>query len=258
MIADQQAALFGHSSRQPGDAECTHGTSSFVKVFLGDQAPDLEKINIYYAWKLGEEGAQTYCLEAPTTVTGAAIRWLRDNLHLFDEYEEMDLLAGSVDDSGGVYFVPAFTGLDVPYNNPRARATLLGLTLGHHRGHVMRAFFESIGYQIRAILETIDAEAGVSVEQLLVGGGVSASDLACQIQADLTGVPTLRPTFSETTAWATALLAGLGANIWSSPHNLPPLPGSYTRFDPTMKSRQRDDGYQRWQQAIALVSNWNN
>jgi glycerol kinase len=256
MIGDQQAALFGHSKRCPGDAECTHGTSSYVKVFLGDQAPDLEKINIYNAWWLAEQQAQTYCLEAPTTVTGAAIRWLRDNARLFDEYEEMDRLAGSVDDSGGVYFVPAFTGLDVPYNNPSARATLLGLTLGHHRGHIARAFFESIGYQIRAILETIDQEAGVSVEQLLVGGGVSASDLACQIQADLTGIPALRPTFSETTAWAVALLAGLGADIWATPDALPPLPGSYKHFDPTLNDRQRDEGYQRWQQAIALVSTW--
>ena len=259
MIGDQQAALFGHSKRQPGDAECTHGTSSFVKVFMGDQAPDLDKINVYYAWHLGQE--QTYCLEAPTTVTGAAIRWLRDNLRLFDEYEEMDLLAGSVDNSAepsseGVFFVPAFTGLDVPYNDPSARATLLGLTLGHHRGHVARAFFESIGYQVRAILETVDKEAGISVEQLLVGGGVSASDLACQIQADLTGIPALRPTFSETTAWAAALLAGLGAGVWPSPDALPPLPGSYDRFDPDLNSQQRDAGYQRWQQAIHLASAW--
>ena len=106
------------------------------------------------------------------------------------------------------------------------------------------------------ILETIDQEAGVSVEQLLVGGGVSASDLACQIQADLTGIPALRPTFGETTAWAVALLAGLGAGIWPSPDALPPLPGSYKRFDPTLNNRQREEGYQRWQQAITLVSTW--
>ena len=254
MIGDQQAALFGHSKRQPGDAECTHGTSSFVKVFMGDQAPDLDKINVYYAWHLGEE--QTYCLEAPTTVTGAAIRWMRDNARLFDTYEEIDSLAGSVDDSGGVFFVPAFTGLDVPYSDPNARATLFGLTLGHHRGHILRAFFDSIGYQVRAILETIEADAAVSVEQLLVGGGVSASDLACQIQADLTGIPALRPTFSETTAWAAALLAGLGAGVWSSSDALPPLPGSYDRFEPALDDRRREKGYQRWQQAIALASDW--
>ncbi len=254
MIGDQQAALFGHSSRRPGDAECTHGTASYIKVFLGDQAPQQELINVYCAWHLGDE--QTYCLEAPTTVTGAAIRWMRDNAHLFDEYEEMDLLAGSVDDSGGVFFVPAFTGMDIPNNNPNTRATLFGLTLGHHRGHIARAFFESVGYQVRTILETIDTEANVSVEQLLVGGGLSASDLACQIQANLAGIPVLRPTFSETTAWAAALLAGLGADIWPSPDALPPLPGSYDCFDPELDTQSRDSGYQRWQRAIELASAW--
>jgi glycerol kinase len=254
MIGDQQAALFGHSRRRPGDAECTHGTSSFVKVFLGDQAPQSERINVYNAWHLGDQ--QTYCLEAPTTVTGAAMRWLRDNLHMFDQYAEVDNLAGSVEDAGGVFFVPAFTGLDVPYNNPNARATIFGLTLGHDRSHVMRAFLDSIGYQVRAIIETITSEANVSIDQLLVGGGVSGSDLACQIQADLTGIPVLRPTFSETTAWAAALLAGLGAGTWPSHDDLPPLPGDYDRFDPAVDVTLRDEGYRSWQEAIALVSSW--
>jgi glycerol kinase len=254
MIGDQQSALFGHGCRQPGDAECTHGTASYVKVFLGDRAPEQEKINVYYAWDLGD--GQTYCLEAPTTVTGAAIRWMRDNARLFDQYEEMDVLAASVPDAGGAIFIPAFTGLDVPYNNPAARATILGLTLGHDRGHIARAFFESIGYQIRAILETISGDTGLQVKNLLVGGGVSASDQACQIQADLLGIPVLRNTFSETTAWAAGLLAGLGAGTWPSPADLPPLPGSHTCFEPAMVGAQRDDGFERWQRAIALVAEW--
>jgi glycerol kinase len=254
MIGDQQSALFGQGCRQPGDAECTHGTASYVKVFLGNQAPEEEEINVYYAWHLGDK--QTYCLEAPTTVTGAAIRWMRDNARLFARYEELDALASSVSDAGGVVFVPAFTGLDVPYNIPSARATLLGLTLGHDRGHVARAFFESIGYQIRAILETITRETDLQVKRLLVGGGVSSSDQACQIQADLIGIPVLRPTFAETTAWAAGLLAGLGAGVWSSPHELPPLPGSHTCFEPAMKSAKRDDGFHRWQRAISLAARW--
>ncbi|MCB8919455.1 MAG: carbohydrate kinase [Ardenticatenaceae bacterium] len=255
MLGDQQSALFGHGCRYPGAAECTHGTASFVKVFLGERAPSQERINVYYAWHLGQQ--QTYCLEAPTTVTGAAIRWMRDNARLFDEYSEMDQLAASVPDAGGVVYVPAFTGLEVPYNDPKARATMLGLTLGHHRGHIARAFFESIGYQIRAILETIMTEADVTVDRLLVGGGVSASDLACQIQADLLGIPILRPTFTETTAWAAGLLAGLGAGFWATPADLPPLPGSHTQFDPPGRgSEQRDRGYEHWQQAVALVQQW--
>lgn len=254
MIGDQQAALFGHDCRYAGAAECTHGTASYVKVFLDDHAPTQEKINVYYAWNL--DGRQTYCLEAPMSVTGAAIRWLRDNARLFDHYEEMDLLAASVADAGGVVFVPAFTGLEVPYNDPLARGTLLGMTLGHDRGHIARAFFEAVGYQIRAILETITGDAGVVVDQLLVGGGVSASDLACQIQADLVNLPVLRPTFAETTAWAAGILAGLGAGFWRSPAALPPLPGTHTRFEPQWTAVSRDAGFARWQRAVALVQTW--
>lgn len=254
MIGDQQSALFGHGCRQPGDAECTHGTASYVKVFLGEQAPEQEKINVYYAWNLGDQ--QTYCLEAPTTVTGAAIRWMRDNAQLFERYEEMDDLAGSVPDAGGVVFVPAFTGLDVPYNKPAARATILGLTLGHNRGHIARAFFESIGYQIRSILETITDDTGLQVKSLLVGGGVSASDQACQIQADLLGMAVLRNVFTETTSWAAGLLAGLGAGYWSSPSELPALPGPQTNFEPLMFEEERDSGYERWKRAVSLVTEW--
>lgn len=254
MIGDQQAALFGHACRHAGAAECTHGTASYVKVFLDDQAPTQEKINVYYAWHLGDR--QTYCLEAPTSVTGAAIRWLRDNVRLFDHYQEMDQLAASVADAGGLAFVPAFTGLEVPYNDPLARGTLLGMTLGHDRGHIARAFFEAVGYQIRAILETITYDAGVTVAELLVGGGVSASDLACQIQADLVGIPVLRPTFTETTAWAAGILAGLGANFWESLSALPPLPGTHKRFEPQWTTSARDVGFARWQQAVALVQAW--
>lgn len=254
MIGDQQAALFGHTNRQPGCAECTHGTASYIKVFLGPHAPQQEKINVYYAWNLGQ--GQTYCLEAATSVTGAAIRWMRDNGRFFASYDEMNEAAASVTDGGGLVYVPAFTGLEVPHFEPNARGTIFGLTLGHHRGHIVRAFFESIGFQIRAILETVEAEANVTVSELLVGGGVSASDLACQVQADLLGLPILRPTFAQTTAWAAGLLAGLGANVWASQADLPSLPGQHTRFEPLMDETTRDTGYGRWQKAISLVRQW--
>jgi glycerol kinase len=155
-----------------------------------------------------------------------------------------------------VVFVPAFHGLEVPYNDAQARATLFGLTLGHDRSHICRAFFEAIGFQIRTILETITAEANVHVEQLLVGGGVSASDLACQIQADLLNIPVLRPTFTETTAWAAGLLAGLGVGVWPGLDALPPLPGEYRCFNPTMPDEPRNRGYARWQRAVEFVQAW--
>src|SRR5690606_28877853 len=171
-------------------AECTQGTATYVKVFVGEEAPRQEIIDVLCAWDTGH--GQTYCLEAPTTVVGAAIRWMQEELKLFNEYHELDGLAAAVANSGEVFFVPAFTGLNAPYNDPQARGTLLGLTLGTHRGHIIRAFLESLGYQIRAILETIANDTGQHVEELLVGGGVTASDTACQIQADLTGIPVMR------------------------------------------------------------------
>jgi glycerol kinase len=254
MIGDQQAALFGHNCRQPGEAECTHGTASYVKVFLGEEAPYLEKMDVFYAWQLN--GRQTYCLEAPTTVIGAVIRWMRDEVCLISDYEELETLAASVPDPGGLYFVPAFTGLNAPYGDPNARGTLFGLTLGHTRGHIVRAFLEALGYQLRDILASVSAETGIRVNELLVGGGVSASDLACQIQADLLGIPVKRPKFSETTAWAAALLAGLGADVWKDLSELPPLPGDHTRFLPQLSAVQREAGYECWKHAVSLTRAW--
>ncbi|MCC6601996.1 MAG: carbohydrate kinase [Anaerolineae bacterium] len=255
MIGDQQAALFGHGCRIPGDAESTHGTAAYVKLFLGDNMPYQENINVYNAWHLGDR--QTYCLEAPTTVIGAAIRWMRDNARFIDDYEDVERLATAVPDSGGVMFVPAFTGLDAPYNDPDARAALLGMTLGTTRGHIVRAFLEALGYQLRAIKETIARDAGVTMGQMLVGGGVSASDIACQIQADMLNIPILRPTFTETTAWAAALLAGLQIGTWPDVASLPPLPGSHHRFEPCpIPPRDLEEGYGRWQQAIRLIQSW--
>lgn len=253
-IGDQQAALFGYDCRRSGDAECTHGTATFVDVCLGERAPDQEKLNVYFAWHLGD--TPTYCLEADTTVTGAAIRWMRENARLFDRDDEIGQLAAAVPDSAGVVFVPAFTGLNVPYNDRDARGTLLGLTLGHTRAHIARAFLESLGYQVRAILETIQAEAGLRVDRLHLGGGISASDEACQIQADLLGIPIIRPVFAQTTARAAALLAGLGAGMWAGAQDLPPLPEGQTVFEPRLSADRREAGYARWQRAVEIVRAW--
>lgn len=266
MIGDQQGALFGYECRRAGDAECTHGTASFVDVCVGHQAPDQEKMNVYYAWVLPgalvaappgmPDPVPTYCLEADTAVTGAAIRWMRESARLFDHDSDVGVLAASVPDSGGVVFVPAFTGLNVPYNDHHARGTILGLTLGTTRGHIVRAFLESLGFQLRAILDTIASETGLRVDRLYLGGGVSTSDEACQIQADLLGIPTIRSAFTETTARAAALLAGLGAGVWHTIDDLPPLPAQQIRFAPRLSADQRDTLYARWQRAIARARGW--
>lgn len=255
MMGDQQAALFGYDCRAPGEAECTHGTASFVDVCVGEQAPVSESLNIYHAWTL-PNAPHTFCIEADTTVTGAGVRWLRDNLHMLTRDDELGPLAASVPDAGGVVFVPAFTGLNVPHNDQTARATLFGLSLGHNRAHIARAFLEAIGHQLRAILDTIAAESGVHVSSLKVGGGLSASDVACQIQADLLGIPVLRPPSTETTARAVALLAGHAQGHWPTVNALPPLPGPATIFEPTLPDHARAAAYDRWQSAVAAVRRW--
>jgi glycerol kinase len=254
MMGDQQAALFGHGCRQPGQAECTHGTASYVKVFTGTAAPDVKSINSYYAWHV--DGRQAYCLEAPTTVNGAALRWMRDDVHLIDDYQEIDRLAGAVADTGGLLFVPAFTGLNAPFDDAQSRGAMLGLTLGHTNAHILRAFLESIGYHIRAILETIQQNTNMEISELLVGGGVSASGVACQLQADLTGIPVLRPTFTETTAWAVGLMAALADGVWADVTAVPHPPPTHDRFEPQLPDTAVQSGYQRWQEAVRLMREW--
>jgi glycerol kinase len=254
MIADQQGALFGYDCRAAGDAEATHGTASFVNVCLGNAAPGLDTIKVYLAWLL--DGRPTYCLEADTTVTGAAVRWLREGAGIISRDEELGELADSVADAAGLVFVPAFTGLNVPYDVRGARGSLLGLTLGHTRAHIARAFLDSIGLQIGAILDEIDARTGVRVARLKVGGGLSASDAACAIQADWLGIPVLRSSFTETTARAAALLAGLGVGLWADEADLPPLPGETRIFEPRLDAGRRAEGRTAWQRAVDAVTGW--
>ncbi len=250
MIGDQQAALFGHGCYRAGQAECTHGTASFVNVVAGNRPPELDNINVYHAWSLPEH---TYCLEADTTVTGAAVRWMIQRGHWFESEAQLDALAASVPDAGGVIVVPAFTGLNVPYNDQAARATIFGLALGSDRAHVARAFLDAIGFQLYAILDTIHARTGLQVEQLSVGGGLSNSDIACQIQADRLGIPLVRPVEKETTGRGAAFLAGLGYGVWKSVDDLPTLPDGGTYFEPRLSSDQRDTDYARWQCAVRHV-----
>ena len=262
MIADQQAALFGYDCRAPGDAECTHGTATFVDVCVGSRAPAAERMQSYYAWALpssGRPGAadtpidRTYCLEGDATVTGAVIRWMRESARLLDDEREIGPLAATVPDAGGVMFVPAFTGLNVPYLDSAARGAVLGLTLGATRAHIARAFLDALGLAVRAITDEVAAETGVAVTRLKVGGGISASDLACQLQADWLGIPVDRPSFTDTTPRAAALLAGLGAGVWTSLDGLPRLPGETTAFEPRLSADEREAGYDRWARAVAAV-----
>ncbi len=239
----------------PGDAECSHGTGSFVDVVVGQSAPEQEKLNVYYAWTLPNRQQpghfiHTFCLEADTTVSGAALRWMKEHARLIDDYAEVGPLAASVRDSGGVVFVPAFTGLNVPHNDPTARGSIFGLTLGSSRAQLVRAFLESLGYQIRGILETITAETGLSVERISTGGGLTASDEACQIQADLTGIPTVRPPSPNWPPAPPPCWPGWGWRCGPRPMICPPCPAhppSLSRACPPWNGRPvTRAGWRRW------------
>ncbi len=254
MIADQQAGLFGYDCRQRGEAVATHGTASFVNVVAGPQAPPQGRAKTYLAWELDGEAA--YSLEADMTVTGAAVRWL-SQMGLIRRATDLDQLAAGVSNSEGVVFVPAFTGLGLPSEDRSARGTILGMTLGTTPGHLARAFFEAIGCQLQAICATLEAEGGLVINELRVGGGLAASDLACQVQADLANVPLVRARDTESGVRAAALLAGLGAGLWATPSQLPPLlDGSERRFEPRMAPAERAELLGRWARALERARGW--
>jgi glycerol kinase len=254
MIADQQAALFGYDCRQPAQAACTHGTASFVNVCAGSAVPPPSRAKTYLAWEL--DGVPTYALEADTTVTGAVIRWMQEQMGWIAQPSELGPLALSVPDAGGVVFVPAFTGLGVPSEDRTARGTILGMTLDTTPAHLARAFLESIGYQLHDIIDAIDHDTGLRIERLHVGGGISGSDAACQIMADVLGLPIGRAYNAETSARAAALLAGMGAGSWQTADDLPPLPEPETIFEPKPDPSSRTEGYERWNRAIDRAHNW--
>lgn len=253
MITDQQSALFGYDCRSPGQAVATHGTASFVNAVVGPYAPLQGICKTYLAWEIG--GAPTYALEADMTTTGAAANWLRE-IGLVRHVADLDRHAATAPDSGGVVFVPALNGLGVPSEDRSARGALFGLALGVQVGHIARAFYEAIGFQLADILATMQAEAGITITELRVGGGLAASDLACQIQADLSGVTLVRARDTETTARGVALLAGIGASVWS-PQSLPALvDATATRFVPRTTAAERNAHAGRWRMAIARVQGW--
>ncbi|HEU4324109.1 MAG TPA: FGGY family carbohydrate kinase [Roseiflexaceae bacterium] len=254
MISDQQAALFGYDCRQVGQAACTHGTASFVNVCAGGHAPPPSRAKTYLAWEL--DGAPTYSLEADTTVTGAVIRWMQEQMGWLSAPADLGPLALSVPDAAGVAFVPAFTGLGVPSEDRTARGTILGMTLDTGPAHLARAFLESIGYQLRDILDAIAADTGLLIDQLHVGGGISASDAACQIQADVLGLPVVRTQNAETSARAAALLAGLGAGLWPDAAALPRLGGEEHVFEPKQSPEQRAEGLGHWRRAAERARGW--
>jgi glycerol kinase len=255
IAGDQQAALFGQGCLQPGQAKNTYGTGSFVLLQTGgDRVESRSGMLTTVAWLRG--GALSYALEGAIFVTGAALQWLRDGLGVIAAASEAGPLAESVPDTGGVFLVPAFTGLGAPHWDPYARGTIIGLTRGTTKAHLVRAAVEAMAYQTADVVEAMAGDAGRAFAELRVDGGASVMDVLCQLQADLIGVPVRRPRQTETTALGAAYLAGVGTGFWNGDEALEGLWQLDREFTPRMSADERSTRLRRWRSAVERSKNW--
>jgi len=255
VAGDQQAAAFGQACFRPGSVKNTYGTGCFMLMNTGEKpVPSQNNLLSTVGWALG--GKVTYCLEGSIFIAGAVVQWLRDGLGIIENSADVARLAGSVADTGGVYFVPAFVGLGAPYWDPYARGTIIGITRGTTGAHIARAAVEAIAYQTCDVLQAMQKDAGVELAELKVDGGASVNDLLMQFQADLLGVRVRRAKVAETTALGAAYLAGLAVGYW---HDLDEVARCWEQdreFQPQMPPEQRVKLYQRWQEAVRRSLNW--
>jgi glycerol kinase len=259
IAGDQQAATFGQACYDIGMAKNTYGTGSFMLMNTGSKGvPSQNGLLTTIGWGLGDPANAeiTYALEGSIFITGAAVQWLRDGLKAIKTSVDVEALAGTEPDNGGVYFVPAFVGLGAPYWNPNARGTIVGLTRGSTVGHVARATLESMCYQTRDVLEAMTADSGVSLKTLRVDGGAVANNLLMQFQANILGVAVQRPKVAETTALGAAYLAGLAVGFWSNQAEVAEHWVIDRTFEPQMSADQRDRLYADWKRAVERSLNW--
>jgi glycerol kinase len=256
MAGDQQSALFGQTCFDVGDSKCTYGTGSFILTNTGKtlERSDAGLLSTA-AWR-SPDGELTYALEGAIFVTGAAVQWLRDGLQIIGSAAETAAIAATVDDSEGVVFVPALTGLGAPHWDPHARGMIIGLTRGTTRAHIVRATLEAIAFEVRDVLETMPGSAGADKAVLRADGGASANDLLCQIQADQIDGPVERPQIVETTALGAAFLAGLGTGVWSSTDDLRHTWQLDRRFEPSGDGEAADAAHARWAEAVTRSKGW--
>jgi len=253
IAGDQQAALFGQTCFLPGMSKCTYGTGSFVLATTGP-VPVRSAAGLLTTVAWGHpDGRLDYALEGAVFVTGAAVQWLRDGLGMIGTAPEVEALARTVADSGGVVFVPALTGMGAPDWDPRARGAIFGITRGTSRGHLARATLEAIAFEVEDIVDVMVRGAGLAVPTLAVDGGASANDLLCQLQADQLQIPVLRPVTQETTGLGAAFLAGLGVGVWADVADLSEVWQLDRRFEPGPRN---DDGHRRWRQAVEHAKGW--
>ncbi len=252
---DQQASLFGHQCFAPGSAKNTYGTGLFLLMNAGEQAPaSAEGLVATAAWR--RIGRTVYALEGSVFIAGAALQWLRDELGLLGDAAESEAMARAVEDTGGVYFVPAFVGLGAPHWDAFARGTIVGLTRGTSRAHLVRAALEASAYQTREVVEAMRADSGFRPQALRVDGGAARNDFLCQFQADLLGLPVERPATTEVTALGAAYLAGLAVGFWKDEAELGTQYEIARRFEPAMPQARREELYAGWRRAVTRAQGW--
>jgi glycerol kinase len=255
MAGDQQAALFGQMCLKPGMTKNTYGTGCFMLQQTGETAvASKNRLLTTVAWKIG--GRTEYALEGSVFIGGAVVQWLRDGLGIIRNSPDVEALAASVTDNGGVYLVPAFAGLGAPHWDPYARGALLGITRGTTAGHIARAALEGIAYQVADLLEAMHLDAGIQLAELRVDGGASMNNLLMQFQADLLGVPVVRPAITETTALGAAYLAGIAVGFWKNTADVSAQWKVDRRFDPKMPHAAAAALQSRWKEALARSKGW--
>ena len=254
IASDQQAALFGQGCVEPGMAKNTYGTGCFLLLNTGGRAIDSR--NGLIATRAASTGAEQFALEGSVFIGGAVVQWLRDGLRLIRRSVDVEKLAASVPDSGGVFFVPAFAGLGAPHWDPYARGAVIGLTRGSNAGHIARAALESIAFQSSEVLEAMQKDAGLELKELRVDGGAAANDPLMQFQADLLDVDVIRPAVAETTALGAAYAAGLAVGFWAEQEDLRENWVEDKRWSPTMDPERREREYRHWKRAVTKSFDW--
>jgi glycerol kinase len=255
-LGDQQAALFGQTCFSPGEAKNTYGTGCFMLLNTGTKiVPSDSGLLTTLGYKIGTDAA-TYALEGSIAITGALVQWLRDNLGLIESSSEVESLAKSVEDNGGVYFVPAFSGLFAPHWRSDARGVIVGLTHYVNKGHIARAALEATAYQTREVLEAMQADSGVDLKTLKVDGGMVVNELLMQFQADILGLPVIRPTVNETTALGAAYAAGLAVGFWNGEDELRANWGIEKTWHPEMEKAVGDHLFSQWKKAVERSLGW--
>ena len=256
ILGDQQAATFGQACLSPGDAKNTYGTGNFLLLNTGpDKVLSSNGLLTTVCYALGD-APPVYALEGSIAVTGSLVQWLRDNLGLINDAAEIETLAGTVDDSGGAYFVPAFSGLFAPYWRPDARGAIVGLTRYVNRGHLARAVLEATAFQTREVVDAMHADSGVGLTSLKVDGGMVGNELLMQFQADILDVPVVRPVIAETTALGAAYAAGLAVEFWSSTDEIRTNWTADRTWEPAMDATDRAARYSDWKKAVTRTFDW--